>query len=114
MCYPCIPKKAHVNNRSLPSTATLERWDCINVYALDERRVVKRCEGDNDTEIRAEWEVSDLLGRHHDIAEFLGALDDGSIVLERGQVLRDRLSEQTSACTRAANFRTWRICPWDP
>lgn len=59
------------------------------MYALDARRVVKRYEGDNDTEIRAEREVYDRLGRHHDIAEFLGALDDSSIVLEWGQVLRD-------------------------
>lgn len=103
MCYTFVLKRTYVDNRSLPSTYTIESLDCIDVgksgkvYALDARRVVKRYEGDNDAEIRAEREVYDRLGHHPNIAEFLGALDDSSIVLERGQVLRNRLSEQTGA-----------------
>ncbi|EHY52794.1 hypothetical protein HRR83_007657 [Exophiala dermatitidis] len=106
MCYTFTLKKTHVNDRRLPSASTIEGLECIdvgksgNVYALDARRVVKRYEGDIDAEIRAEREVYERLGRHPNIAEFLGALDDGSIILERGQVLRDRLlaeQQQTSA-----------------
>ncbi|EXJ82308.1 serine/threonine protein kinase [Capronia epimyces CBS 606.96] len=110
MCYTFMLKKIHVNHRSLPPTSAIEALDCLDVgksgivYALDARRVVKRYEGDNDDEIDAEREVYDRLGPHPNIAGFLGALDDGSIVLERGQVLRDRLSEQTR--TRPIPLRT--------
>ncbi|RMZ80337.1 hypothetical protein DV738_g2919, partial [Chaetothyriales sp. CBS 135597] len=65
------------------------------VYALDTRRVVKRYDGDNDEEIRAERQVYERLGHHPNIAEFLGVLDDGSsIVLERGKLLRNVLSRE--------------------
>jgi len=69
-----------MDNRSLPSTSALEGLGRIDVgksgsvYALDARRVVKRYDGDDDDEIRAEREVYDRLGHHPDIAEFLGAL----------------------------------------
>ena len=45
---------------------------------------MKRYKGDNDAKIYIEREVYDRLGHHPNITEFLGALDDGSIVLERG------------------------------
>lgn len=97
--YIFILKKIYVNNRSLSSTSTIERLNYIdvrklgNIYALDIRRVVKRYEGDNDTKIYIEREVYDRLNHYPNIMEFLGALEDSSIVLERGQVFRDRLSK---------------------
>lgn len=98
-----MPQKPCLKNRSLPSTSIVEGLDCIdvgksgNVYALDTRRIVKKYDGGNDNEVRAEHEVYNRLGPHPNIAEFLGALEDNSIVLERGQVLRHLLCQQPSA-----------------
>ncbi|EXJ89724.1 serine/threonine protein kinase [Capronia epimyces CBS 606.96] len=91
MYYTFTLLKTYVNNRSLPSTSTIERLDRIdvrksgNIYALDTRRVVKRYKSDNNAEIRAEREVYERLGCYPNIAKFLGALDNSSIILERGQ-----------------------------
>ncbi|OAL35940.1 hypothetical protein AYO20_04846 [Fonsecaea nubica] len=95
-----MSQKPCLKSRPLPPLSTVEGLDCLdvgksaNVYALDNERVVKRYDGGNDEEVRAERIVYDRLGHHPNIAEFLGALDDGSIVLERGQVLRAVLAQQ--------------------
>jgi len=96
-----MPRKAFLESHRLPPISTIEGLGCIDVgksgqvYDLDARRVVKRYDGDNDEGVRAEREVCDRLGHHPNVAEFLGTLEDDSIVLERGRVLRHLLSQQT-------------------
>ena len=56
------------------------------VYAVDDKRVVKKYFESDGGEV--ERRAYRRLGSHPNIAKFLGAQKDGSIVLERGEVLR--------------------------
>ena len=64
----------------------LSRGGSAVVYAIDDERVLKEyypnCDG------TVERRAYQRLGSHPHIAKYLGCLPNGSIVLERGQVLR--------------------------
>ncbi|MCJ1472258.1 hypothetical protein MMC13_000905 [Lambiella insularis] len=64
----------------------LSRGGSAVVYAIDEERVLKQYYPDCDGAV--ERRAYQRLGSHPHIAKYLGCLPDGSIVLERGQVLR--------------------------
>ena len=56
------------------------------VYGIDDQRILKEYyeSKENDVERRA----YERLGSHHNIARYLGSMENGSIILERGHVLR--------------------------
>ncbi len=56
------------------------------VYEIDHQRILKTYTESNDSEV--ERRAYERLGSHPNIARYLGATKDGSIILERGQVLR--------------------------
>lgn len=64
----------------------LSRGGSAVVYAIGDERVLKQyyphCDG------TIERQAYQRLGSHPHIAKYLGSLPDGSVVLERGQVLR--------------------------
>ena len=64
------------------------------VYEIDDESIVKQYTDSNDGNV--ERRVYKRLDPHPNIARYLGAIEDGSIILERGQVLR-MVYQQTGA-----------------
>ncbi|KAK5290557.1 hypothetical protein LTR99_011078 [Exophiala xenobiotica] len=75
------------------------------IYAIDEKRILKeyheRTEGD------VERLAYERLGSHPNIARYLGSTKDGSIILERGQVLRSVCQKIGAAQTPLQKKLRW-------
>lgn len=56
------------------------------VYKIDDEKVVKQYTDSNDSDV--ERRAYERLDSHPNVARYLGSMKDGSIILERGQVLR--------------------------
>ncbi|RMD41729.1 hypothetical protein DV735_g3395, partial [Chaetothyriales sp. CBS 134920] len=77
------------------------------VYAIDGRRVLKEYHDRDEAEV--ECRAYDRLGSHPNIAKFLGTQPDGSIILERGELLRTLCQPRTAKETTLQTKLQWLL-----
>merc|ERR1712169_158761 len=79
-----------------PTASSYERRQYITaggsglIYGIDKKRVVKQYFEGEEHDAERECRAYTRLCPHPNIASYLGSLNDGSLILERGQPLRER------------------------
>ncbi|KAK7897036.1 hypothetical protein LTR67_004924 [Exophiala xenobiotica] len=98
MCFNHKPR----NSRRFSTVSSYEGRQYITaggsglIYGIDEKRVVKQYFEGEESDAEREREAYTRLGSHPNIASYLGSLKDGSIILERGQPLREKYQKSSA------------------
>lgn len=114
MCFNHKRRDALSSDQQRCSTASsYERRQYITaggsglVYGIDKKRVVKQYFEGEERDAERERLAYTRLGSHPNIAIYLGSLNDGSIILERGQPLREEYSKSNTDKTPLHKRLRW-------
>jgi serine/threonine protein kinase len=103
MCFNYKPRDALSSNlRRFSAVSSYEGRQYITaggsglIYGIDKKRVVKQYFEGEERDGERERRAYARLGSHPNIASYLGSLKDGSIILERGQPLREKYQKSSA------------------
>ncbi|KIX97518.1 uncharacterized protein Z520_06970 [Fonsecaea multimorphosa CBS 102226] len=104
MCFNHKPQSAFPSDsRSISTISSYEGREYITaggsglIYGIDKDRVVKQYFEGEESDAERERQAYMRLGSHPNIASYLGSLKDGSIIVERGQPLREKYQKSGAA-----------------